>query len=307
MLSGLPPANPLSPGLAVRKSMGFACPGRRLKIYYQDFFCDLAFFFSVIRDFIGMRQFDFNHYTVVNLGNTNTVAAWVESGQLLDDRVVMATSNLLEGSIDNSPLAPFLRGSCLLSCVVPSLRAKIAELFPGVEFLTTAMVPPTLLDFSRVDGRTVGADRIANALAALDFSPPPLLVVDCGTAVTIEVVDRNRAFRGGAIWPGRALQRTVLHSHTGQLPELELESAVPSFPAPDTRAAMRAGIDLGIVGAIIGLRQSLQDKAECRGGRTLLTGGDGPFFATLIPEAELMDQTFTLQGLLALARELSTA
>ena len=129
--------------------------------------------------------------TLLNIGNTHAQPAIWHDGYLeLLPRI--PTSELTwERLPQEYPVAA--------ASVVPKASARLAG--HGIYFLS-AYDCGGLIDFSRVDPTTLGADRVANAIAAAEFYPLPALVVDCGTAITIEIVDERRRFLGGAIAPG---------------------------------------------------------------------------------------------------------
>ena len=177
--------------------------------------------------------------------------------------------------------------------VVPVAAAKLEN----VTFINAALAGK-ILDFSCVDSTTIGADRLANAVAALDYGTP-VLVLDCGSAVTIELVDGERRFLGGAIAPGRKMLRRALHTDTAQLPEIPLSSRLPVFPGPNTAEALRFGIDRGAAGAA---RELIEACEKCYGKfNKIVTGGDAEFFALALdlPAAPV---DFTLRGVLKIAR-----
>ncbi len=239
---------------------------------------------------------------VIDIGNTNTRAGLARAGQVLGSPEKIFTRDLIDGAIEQTSLNRYLNApSVLAACVVPAVRAKITARFPHVQFLDAGLVPSSILNFSAVDTSTLGGDRIANALAALQNVPePPVIVMDCGTAITLEVVDRNRCFRGGAVWPGREMQRKSLQKDTGSLPGTTLNNDLPAVPAGDTETAIQAGVDGGLIGAAKELLNRLLELPEFAKAGILITGGDGPFFAGRIPQAELMPEDFTLQGIAAL-------
>jgi type III pantothenate kinase len=122
----------------------------------------------------------------------------------------------------------------------------------------------------------VGSDRIADAVATADLLGCPAVVVSCGTALTVTVLDAARALVGGAIAPGPAAAARCLGSATGQLPiieiELEPECDVRRAIGRDTDEAIRAGI---LHGAIGGLRSIVRSAWDELGTQTpvALTGG----------------------------------
>ncbi|MDR1957593.1 MAG: type III pantothenate kinase [Planctomycetaceae bacterium] len=120
----------------------------------------------------------------------------------------------------------------------------------------------------------VGSDRLCNAKAALCLKDPgePALVVDLGTAVTLDVLSGDGIFRGGAIIPGFQCAAKGLHKLTSQLPLVDAdELRLPEFPAANTVSAIETGIFWGIVGAI---RQFLALAHEERPALLILTGGN---------------------------------
>ena len=150
-----------------------------------------------------------------------------------------------------------------------------------------------LIDFSAYDG-VIGADRVANAVAAAEYYPLPALVIDCGSAITCELVSADRKFAGGAIAPGRALMRATLRSGTAQLPEIEMAPRLPSGPGLGTVEAIRWGVDAGALGMVRELHARFARLYEPRS--VILAGGDAEFFAAEFPDWLLAPPEFTLQG-----------
>lgn len=175
--------------------------------------------------------------------------------------------------------------------VVPRAAARLSPL--GITFIDAGNCG-NLIDFDRVDASTLGADRVANVVAAAEFYELPALVIDCGSAITCELVDEKRRFLGGAIAPGRMLQRAVLHSGTAQLPETELDSAIPDRPGRNTAEAIKLGVDAGAVGMVRELAFRMGLAAHLR--TVVLAGGDAGFFAAHFPEWRVAEPDFTLQG-----------
>ena len=159
-----------------------------------------------------------------------------------------------------------------------------------------------LIDFSAVDASTLGADRVANAIAAAEFYELPALVIDCGSAITCELVDEKRRFLGGAIAPGRMLQRRILHAGTAQLPETELAAEVLRRPGRTTREAIRLGVDAGALGMVRELAEIMGKALPLR--NIILAGGDAGFFAREFPNWKVAPEDFTLRGVLLAAERM---
>ncbi len=123
--------------------------------------------------------------------------------------------------------------------------------------------------------QAVGMDRLAAAVAANHLRPPsqPIVVVDAGTALTIDLVDQQGVFRGGAILPGLQTAATALHQMTDLLPRLDVShwQDPPQALGTSTESAIRSGLFWGSVGAI---RELLRHFADLAGlGPVLITGG----------------------------------
>lgn len=135
---------------------------------------------------------------------------------------------------------------------------------------------------------TVGLDRLLNAVAANALRPADraAIVIDSGTATTVDVISNRGEFAGGAILPGLALSAQALHHYTALLPLLSLGDLGPDLPAPlgrNTREALRSGIYWGQVGAIRQLVQSLGDVQGLANPWLILTGGGAPWLGAQFP------------------------
>ena len=141
----------------------------------------------------------------------------------------------------------------------------------------------------------VGADRIANAIAALEISDPPVVVVDFGTATTIDCVDATGCYAGGAILAGVDVSASALAAHTAKLPEIDLR-APGTVIGKTTRHSLQSGIVLGHAGAVNSL---VQRTVEELGGtaKVIGTGGHCEVFRDLCPSIDLIEPNLTLDGL----------
>ncbi|MCS6781806.1 MAG: type III pantothenate kinase [Gloeomargarita sp. SKYBB_i_bin120] len=115
---------------------------------------------------------------------------------------------------------------------------------------------------------TLGVDRALAAWGAARLYGPPVLVIDAGTAITLNAVDAQGVFIGGAILPGLALQCRSLHQGTGALPLVEWPTQLPPLWTRDTVQAIQSGVGYSV---LAGLRFYLNQWPE----RVVLTGGDG--------------------------------
>lgn len=152
----------------------------------------------------------------------------------------------------------------------------------------------------------VGIDRLLSAVAAnqLRATGQAALVVDSGTATTVNLVDEEGIFQGGAILPGLRLSAKALHEYTQLLPRVGLDEFETQSKGPvgkDTREAIRSGLYWGQLGAIRELSQRM--LADHPNALRLLTGGGAELLAEDLPEFELSPY-LSLRGFVLLADEL---
>jgi type III pantothenate kinase len=142
-----------------------------------------------------------------------------------------------------------------------------------------------------------GIDRLLNAVAANARRPEgvPAVIVDAGSAVTVDYVDETGAFCGGAIFPGVRLMMHALNDYTALLPLVEVAQPVPSVPCGITTEAMQAGVFWAVAGGV----QAVVDHLGKRGtnaAAVFLTGGDAALLRPGLQERIFPWPTMTLEG-----------
>ena len=142
----------------------------------------------------------------------------------------------------------------------------------------------------------VGIDRLLNAVAANQRRPPgtAAAIVDAGSAVTVDLVDRTGAFRGGAILPGLRLMAAALHEHTALLPFVEVDRLTDP-PGRSTVEAIQVGISQSAIG---GIERIIAQYRKQHAGelQVFVTGGDGEILNVGSPLGELWPE-MTLEGI----------
>ncbi len=224
---------------------------------------------------------------ILNIGNTYSRAAlW--DGKRFELLPRFETATLTPNQLPTG--LPIIAAT-----VVPSVKQRFSGC--AIRYID-AQTCGSRVDFTQVDCSTLGADRVANAVALAEFHPLPAIAVDCGTAITLEVVDAKRVFRGGAIAPGRKLMRQALANGTAQLPEIPFSGELPEQIGNGTAESLRFGIDRGAAGMV---RELVEAAARPFGGIGNVTvvgiGGDAPFFAAALPFLQLQGEAFTLHGI----------
>jgi len=143
---------------------------------------------------------------------------------------------------------------------------------------------------------TIGADRLANAIAARHDFGSPVVVVDFGTAVTFDVVDRRGNYVGGIIAPGLAAMTSYLHEKTALLPAIKIRE-VHEIIGKTTEQAMLIGSVHGYRGLVRELIGKLRRELKCRHLPVVATGGYAELIASKLSEITAVDPLLTLNGL----------
>lgn len=142
----------------------------------------------------------------------------------------------------------------------------------------------------------VGDDRLLNATAVSTRYASACIVVDCGTAVTFDVITSGGAFDGGVIAPGITISAKALHDHTAMLPEISPASTDLAY-GKNTEQAIQSGIYHGFVGMVQHIiRQIKQDLEESP--LVIGLGGDVQLFDQPMTLFDEIDMDLTLKGLL---------
>ncbi len=220
----------------------------------------------------------------VDVGNSSVgVARWDgrprECLRTADPREAAAqlTARIAEGRA-NRAITPEI----VLISVSPARAQRLLEsLDPSLKPLLRLLTqPPASLGVPELLG-SAGADRVANAIAV---SPGPAVVVDAGTAVTVDVVDQEGRFRGGFIAAGPSALSRGLTSATALLPEHEPRLARDLMPGTNTRDALAGGVGGMILGGVDRLVQRALDFLRAEPGvvnpRLFATGGWGALWAS---------------------------
>ena len=148
------------------------------------------------------------------------------------------------------------------------------------------------LDYPKPE--TIGADRLADAVAAVDRYGAPVLVCDFGTAFTAAVVTADRVWRGGVIAPGFPLMRDYLFERTAKLPRMALGGRCPKI-GRSTEEAMRFGAWVGYRGMVREIVTTLERNFKTS-FRLVATGGFARWVLKDIGMDFVIDPTLTLYG-----------
>jgi type III pantothenate kinase len=200
-------------------------------------------------------------------------------------------------------------GKCKITgaalCSVVPKATKPAESFlrglgvPWVQ-LTAKTLRSVGIDYPKPS--TIGADRLANAIAAKRFFGAPAVVVDFGTAVTFDVVNAAGNYAGGIIAPGLVAMTTYLHEKTALLPKIEIRET-KSIIGKSTTEAMLIGAVHGYRGLIRELIQEVRAELRVENLPVVATGGYAKLMARGLPMINAVMPSLTLEGLRILWEE----
>jgi type III pantothenate kinase len=143
---------------------------------------------------------------------------------------------------------------------------------------------------------TIGPDRLANAIAARHHYGAPSIVVDFGTAVTFDVVDRTGNYVGGIIAPGLSAMTDYLHEKTALLPRIKVRE-IKTAVGKSTEEAMLVGAVHGYRGLIAGLVRELKTELKASRLPVIATGGYAKLISAGLPVITAVDPLLTLEGL----------
>lgn len=201
-------------------------------------------------------------------------------------------------------LRAVLRGwrfeTVVLSSVVPEKGELIARMVAPARVLRIDAKTRLGIGIDYPKPGSIGADRLANAVSAAHFFGAPAVVVDFGTAVTFDIIDRARNYVGGVIAPGLEAMTDYLHQRTALLPKISLLEP-PRAIGKSTREAMLAGAVHGYRGLVRQILFEIRRELRARSLRVVATGGYAELIAAGLPEIDAVQPLLTLEGLRLIA------
>jgi type III pantothenate kinase len=251
----------------------------------------------------------------VDCGNTNIVFALYDGNQQLanwristdskrsgDEYFVWLTQLMMLKKIEISAVT-----DVIMACVVPEVQPKLVNFALRGFQLTPMIVGESNVDLGieiRIDRPDqAGADRLVNAVAAREYHNLPAIVLDFGTATTLDLIGEGGTYEGGIIAPGVNLSVEALYMAAARLPRLAVVPWSKNMPAlgKDTVSAMHSGIFWGYVSMVQGLIKRLRTEVGAD-LPAIATGGLAPLFADHVPEISVVDCDLTLKGLVCIHR-----
>ena len=222
----------------------------------------------------------------IDIGNSNIVIGCIENGVIQNetriatdlvktsDQYCFDLKNML--SLSDVPVARL--EDVIISSVVPpvlnSMRTAVLKLTGKKPFVVGPGIK-TGLNILLDNPQQVGSDLIVAAVAALREYKPPLILIDMGTATTISVINKDRAYLGGCICPGVRISAEALSSRAALLPGIDLDQPRRAI-GKNTTDCMRSGIMLGAACMLDGMIERMEQELGER-ATVVATGGIARF------------------------------
>ena len=201
-----------------------------------------------------------------------------------------------------------IRYDKIRSCIICSTREVpvwLSGLMAGrnIAFYELTHLLPLPIKIGYETPETLGKDRIAAAAGAADLFPGcNIVIIDAGTALTIDLITDGVYFAGGNISPGMRMRFTALHQQTFSLPDIEPINEVPLI-GKNTRDAILAGVVNGIIYEIDNSINSLKNKYNDL--QAIMTGGDAGYLSHRLKNTIFVEENLVLNGLNAILRNFS--
>jgi type III pantothenate kinase len=246
---------------------------------------------------------------VIDVGNTNTslgvyrdaelVAHWrltTNRARTVDEYGVHARNLFELASLDFKAIT-----AIAIASVVPPLNYTLKTMAETYFHLSPLFVDSTTntgLKILYEPATDVGADRIVDAVAAIEKYGAPCIIVDFGTATTFDVINEKGEYLGGVITPGIMISSDALFERAAKLPRVDIKRPQRVIGS-STTTAMQSGLYYGYTALVDGvLRRIVEELGQSsKPARVIATGGLAPLIATGSEYIEVVDDTLTLDGL----------
>jgi type III pantothenate kinase len=238
----------------------------------------------------------------VDCGNTQTVYGLYDGDRLTDHRRVATEAQrtgdelaiLLAGFFDPAAVG----GVCLCSSVPALVRSyeELAERWAQAPILVLGPGVRTGIPIRYDDPREVGADRIANAVAASARYGNPCIVVDFGTSTNFDVVSAQGEYVGGVLAPGIETSMEALFVRAARLTKVDFAEP-PSVIGKTTAAGLQSGLVYGFAGQVDGIVEAIRGELGAPDAPVVATGGLAELIVSHARTVETIDPFLTLEGL----------
>jgi type III pantothenate kinase len=242
----------------------------------------------------------------IDIGNTNIVLGLYQAKKLIThwrlatqaERTADEYGVILTQLVEHGGYRCEQISAIAVSCVVPPMLTTTQELAARFFDRDPLIVGPgikTGMPILYENPKDVGADRIVNGIAAYDKYRDACIVVDFGTATTIDLISKKGEYVGGAIAPGLSISLEALVQRASKLPRIEIIKP-KEVVGRNTVNSIQAGIFYGYVGLVDGLVKRIQKEQNIQ-VKVIATGGLAPLVASECATIDEVDEFLTLEGL----------
>src|SRR5262245_24103874 len=242
----------------------------------------------------------------IDIGNTNIVLGLYLNKQLIThwrlatqaERTADEYGVMITQLVDYAGYHAEQISAIVVSCVVPPMLTttqELAEKFFKLEPLIVGPGIKTGMPILYESPKDVGADRIVNGIAAYEKFRDSCIIVDFGTATTIDLISKKGEYVGGAIAPGLSISLEALIQRASKLPRIEVVKP-KDVVGKNTVSSIQAGIFYGYVGLVDGIVKGIQ-KQQAINAKVVATGGLAPLVSSECSSIDEVDEFLTLEGL----------
>jgi len=210
---------------------------------------------------------------VIDIGNTLTKFALFNNRSI----VKLHSANNVSPQVIDEFASSFAVKNAIVSTVKPHIEELEQYLQSKFRYLRFKTSEKTLINNRYKTPNTLGLDRYAAVNGAAHIFPgSDCLVIDAGTCITYDFIDKEKNYYGGSISPGIAMRYKAMHTFTGKLPLIAFDSDFNGVRGEDTRTSMLSGVQGGVYYEVEGFIKAYQGQYP--GLVVLLCGGDADFF-----------------------------
>ena len=233
-------------------------------------------------------------YLLVDNSNTRTKFHLASERGFHDWRAVLKTAEISEETLRR--LLESVEYDRVVICSVVPDKAEIMQSYFTKPVHLVSAESKLSIDIDYPKPEQIGADRLANSVAAFHKYGAPTVVIDSGTAVTFDIIKTPKSYSGGVIAPGLGLMTSYFIEKTALLPELK-PSEPTSFIGKSTLEAMNIGALVGFRGLIREILTGLTDELG-QVPNVIATGGDADLLFHGIKRIDRLDPDLTMEGIL---------
>jgi len=233
----------------------------------------------------------------IDIGNTN-ISCGIFKGSRLIKQFDIPTKSCLKTGFSKKLKNPAEISAAIICSVVPArtgiISRKIAALTGKTPYIIGKDLAVPIKNLYRKPGQ-VGKDRLVNAYAASILYQAPLIVIDSGTAITFDVISKNKAYLGGLILPGMEISLKALKENTALLPRVKLTKP-QTLIGRDTKNSILSGIVFGTADLCDGLAKRIKHSLR-RNALVIATGGNVRLIQEYSNVHMEIDKNLTLKGI----------